>query len=68
MKRKMKNRLFHLNIHNIYIFHYFYWKVQLDTLETMLFNIKINVMLDFSKNVFIWAYECLIFGEKTTQH
>ena len=62
MKRKMKNRLFHLNIHNIYIFQYFYWKIQLDTLETMLFNIKINVMLDFSKNVFIWAYECLIFG------
>ena len=33
----------------------------------MLVEIKINVIVDLLKNVFIGAYECLLF-EKKTQH
>ena len=50
---KLGNRLFHLNIHNFLSFLYFYLKVQLDTLETMLFEINIYVTVDFPEKVFI---------------
>ena len=61
---KLGNRLFHLNIHNFLSFLYFYLKVQLDTLETMLFEINIYVTVDFPEKVFIWVYECLFFWKK----
>ena len=38
----------------------------MDTFQTMLFKIKIIVMLDLQKKVFIGLFECSLFGKKTT--
>ena len=66
MEENGKIAFFHLNIHNYFIFKYCYLKIWLDTFKTMLFKMKINLMMDLPKKVFIWAYECLLFGTKTT--
>ena len=44
MKYEDKNEKssFHLNIHNFFIFKYFYLRIGMDILKTMLFEIKIT--------------------------
>ena len=36
------------------------------TLETMLLKIKINIIVDLPKKVFIWTYESLLFEKDNT--
>ena len=64
-KKNWKITFFHLNFYNFFIFKYFYLENYLDTLEIMLFEIKINIIVDLSQKhinaYFLGKKQCNIY-------
>ena len=64
MKKKLKNRLFHLNSHDFFIFQHFHLKIELDTFGTILFKVKINVMKNLPRMYLFEHINAYFLGKK----